>query len=322
MDVARLKAFVAIPGVCRLAFAPECPVALRDAVEVALDRIDEAACTGLHQKACAHLDSICLHQATIPQPLDNLAVARGFADCALGCGRPGLGTHSLHISIERGGTACAGCRGVFLLIGIGVVLVVRIGRLRLLQAVYHAGQLIQKSSVAVELQVESVLDPGVGAFLQAADECLYFGNLHRQRAKHRRQCAIGRPRQNVLQASAEIQDFGRFGFVELGCGIMQLLHIGLALPCVEIVKPLDGALKCCLAQAGQSVFQDKGAAARSRSEDAECVAGQLTSIVLPRSDAQIRGGNTFARKCLLEVLLEQFRGREHQPAVCVRNALG
>ena len=122
-----------------MAFAPERTVALGDAVEVALDRVDEAAGTGLHQKACPHLGAIRFCQTTLPQPLDDLAVAGGFADCALRCCRPGLGTHGLHIGIERGGTACARCGGVFLLISVGVVLVVRISRLRLLQAVYYAG---------------------------------------------------------------------------------------------------------------------------------------------------------------------------------------
>src|SRR5690606_9947248 len=103
---------------------------------------------------------------------------------------------------------------------------------------------------------------------------------------------------------------------------MQLLHVGVALPCVEIVEPLNRAIQRLCAQAWQAVFQDKGAATRCGSEDAESVSGQLAPVVLPGSDAQIGGGNAFTRKSLLEVLLEQFGGREHQPAVGVRDALG
>src|SRR5690606_41800753 len=103
---------------------------------------------------------------------------------------------------------------------------------------------------------------------------------------------------------------------------MQLLHVGVALPRVEVVEPLNRAIQCLCVQAWQAVVEDKGAAARRGSEDAKSVPGLLSAVVLPGPNAQIRGRNTFACESFVEVLLEQLSGREHQPTVHVGDTWG
>ncbi|MNE90585.1 hypothetical protein D3C80_1881170 [compost metagenome] len=68
---------------------------------------------------------------------------------------------------------------------------------------------------------------------------------------------------------------------------MQLLDVDTALPCIEIVKPLDRPVERSFAKARQALFQNEGAAARSSPKNAKSVSGQLAPIVLPSSNAQI-----------------------------------
>ncbi|MNJ39731.1 hypothetical protein D3C77_346120 [compost metagenome] len=285
MDIAGLEAFVAIPAPGLLAFASERTVALRNAVEIALDRVHEAPGAGLHQQTRTHFGAVGFRQAALCQPLDDLAVARRLADRALGCGSPSLGAYRLHVGVEGSSAAGARCRAVFFLIGIKLVLFVGIGGLGLLQAIDEARQLIQERPIAIELEVERGFDLAVRGFFQAGDERLYLGELGCQRSEGGRQRTIARLRQDAVQPLAQALDFWHLGFAEHVDRFMQLLHVGVALPCVEIVEQLNRAIQCLCTQARQVVLQDKGATTCRGSKHAESVSGQLSSVVLPSSDA-------------------------------------
>ena len=166
-----------LPGL--LAISPERAVALRNAVEIALDRVHEAAGVGLHQQTRTHLGAVGFRQAAIGQPLDDFAVARRLADRTLGGCSAGLGSHRLHVSVESGGTTGARCCGVFFLVSIELVLFVGIGGLGLLQAVDEARQLIKERPIAIELEVERGFDLAVRGIFQAGDERLHLGKLRR-----------------------------------------------------------------------------------------------------------------------------------------------
>ena len=105
------------------------------------------------------------------------------------------------------------------------------------------------------------------------------------------------------------------------CGSAQFLQIAGPLPNIEVGEPFHLVLDSAIQQAAQARLLDEGPATGRRPEDAKRLSAQLTSMVVPGAKVLVGRWHQLAIESFLQVLLEQFRGREHQPTALMRQTL-
>ena len=123
------------------------------AFELALYWVGETSCGGLNQKARTNFSAVRFAEPSITKPLDNLAVARAFAEAAFLCLSSSMRSNRLHVRIDCGGASSAGGSGFFFL-GIQIVWIIRLDIRRLLKAIDEFCQLVDEYLVPVELEIQ------------------------------------------------------------------------------------------------------------------------------------------------------------------------
>jgi len=86
---------------------------------------------------------------------------------------------------------------------------------------------------------------------------------------------------------------------------------------LRIARTTSSDAQAARLQRRQRVFKHERAGASGGPQHSELVVREFPAIVVPSLNTQTRSGDVFPIEGFLDVLLEQFRRREHQPALAM-----